>query len=316
MRLGHMRESNPVVQEAIRVAMQRLSKHGKANVTKKHILKVLFLAKERLPDDNRVKHDLAYYWYMEGPYSEAVYANFDHMISSGLVLKTHATKTYRLAPERALKPISSSDDLEEPRREIGRAAKEFPNVHDAVKRAYEDAPFKWYDTYNLKFRPKFESHCKDVLAGRESRHSVQEMLGRLDDAVLDYPTIPEFMGHRMIFMDFAKMLNAFMRRDSYHTDKDMLTTLRGLCGSIWDAFAYGVRVHHHDPQYDDRVGEWTSMYKRKVDRLDGEILNRMEEFGDVGIDEAELPPEIVDMALHPERYEFTPLELDTALGNR
>lgn len=170
-----MRESNPVVQEAIRVAMQRLSKHGKVNVTKKHILKVLFLAKARLSDDNRVKRDLAYYWYMEGPYSEVVYANFDRMISSGLVLKTHATKAYRLAPERAMKPISSSDDLEESRREIGRVAKEFPNVHDAVKRAYEAAPFKWYYTYNLKFRPKFESHCKDVLAGRESRHSTQDV---------------------------------------------------------------------------------------------------------------------------------------------
>lgn len=316
MILGHIRESNPVVQEAIRVAMQQLSKHGKVNVTKKHILKVLFLAKARLSDDNRVKRDLAYYWYREGPYSEVVYANFDRMISSGLVLKLHATNAYRLAPERAMKPISSSDDLEESRREIGRTAKEFPNVHDAVKRAYEAAPFKWYDTYNLKFRPKFESHCKDVLAGRESRHSAQEALGWLDDAVLDYPTIPEFMGHQMIFMDFAKVLNAFMRRDSYHTDKDMVATLRGLCGSMWDAFAYGVRVYRHDPQYNDRVGEWTSMYKREVDRLDGEILNLMEEFGDVGIDEAELPPEIVDMALHPERHEFTPLELDAALGNR
>ncbi len=53
--------ANPVVQETIRVAMQRLSKGDRANVTKLHILKTLFLAKNRLPDGSSIKRDLAYY---------------------------------------------------------------------------------------------------------------------------------------------------------------------------------------------------------------------------------------------------------------
>ena len=97
----------PTVQEAIRVAVHRLSKGGNVGVTKKHILKALFLAKERLPDDNSVKRDLAYYWYMEGPYSEVVYANLEQMVKDGLVKprKTSKSETYRLAPERALQPV-------------------------------------------------------------------------------------------------------------------------------------------------------------------------------------------------------------------
>lgn len=309
---GWARVSNPTVQEAIRVTMQRLPKGGRSGVTKKHILKVLFLAKERLPDGNRVKRDLAYYWYREGPYSEVVYANLDHMVADGLVeaRKIGKSETYRLVPERALRPVASGSDLDVVRREIGLVASENSNVHDAVRRTYEMAPSRWYAAYNLEFRPQFEKYCKDAPAGRGGTD--RDMLGRLEDAVLDYPTVPEFMEHRMAFMDFAKMANAFLRRDPHHAPEDASKWLSGLCSSVWETFAYGVRVRHHDPQYDGHVERWTEMYGEALDRLERETAERMGQFGDVGVDEPDLAPEIEDMALHPERHEFTPLSLDVA----
>lgn len=139
---------------------------------------------------------------------------------------------------------------------------------------------------------------------------------RLDDAVLEYPTVPEFMGHRMVFMDFAKILNAFLRRDSYHTRTDMLTRLGVMCSSIWKTFAYGVRVHHHDPQYDTHTMKWTRMYDDALNELDCEMTRCMEQFGNVGVSEPDLAPEIEDMVLHPERHEFTPLSLENVARYR
>ena len=140
---GNNRYGNLAVQEAIRITMQRLPKNS---VTKKHILKVLFLARERLPDDNHIRHDLAYYWYMEGPYSEVVYANLDHMQEDGLVKirRTGRSETYRLDPDRALMPIIHDTAMDAAKREIGRMASEFSDVHTAVSHTYEKAPFKWY----------------------------------------------------------------------------------------------------------------------------------------------------------------------------
>ena len=116
VRQSRARESSPVVQEAIRTVMQRLSMNGKVDVTKRHVSIALFLAKERLPDDNRVKHDLAYYWYREGPYSEVVHANLDHMAANGLVHKVPSMDAYRLASARI--PVASGDDLDVARRKI------------------------------------------------------------------------------------------------------------------------------------------------------------------------------------------------------
>ena len=292
--------------------MQQLSKNGKHRITKRHILKVLFLARERLPDGSNIKRDLAYYWYMEGPYSEVVDANLTLMVADGLVrvYKTNKSQTYQLMPERSLHLVVADADLDAARHEIGLVANENTDVRDAVERTYETAPSKWYATYNLRFKPQFEEHCKDMSAGRESRYANRDILEWLEDSVLDYPTVPEFLEHRMIFMDFAKMANAFLRRDLHHAPRDTLKWFSDLCSSMWDTFAYGVRVHHHDPQYDTHIEKWTEMYDDALDKLEHETAERMEQFGDVGVVEPDLAPEMEDMVLHPERHEFTLLSLD------
>ena len=171
---------NPTVQKAIRVAMQELSEnHSQTSVTKKHMLKVLYLAKERLPDDNRFKRDLAFYWYREGPHSEVVYDNLRDMVTNGLVRahKTPMSESYSLVSEQALLPVAVDADLAAVEREIRLTANENPTVRTAVKRAYEIAPYKWYTTYNREFRPKLKSHFRRILVGGKSRYSAQNVLG-------------------------------------------------------------------------------------------------------------------------------------------
>lgn len=314
---GWVWKSNPSVQEAIRVAIQRLSKDDKG-ATKKHILKVLFLAKESLPDDNHVKGDLAYYWYREGPYSQVVYVSLDQMVRDGLVMP-HATagsKTYHLVPGRARQPIVTDADLDVARREIGLVASENPNASDAIRSTYEKAPFKWYTTYNREFKPKFKRYCRDALAGRDGIYTDSAMLEQLDDAVLDYPTDPEFMEHRMNFMDFAKIVNAFLRRNPDHAAKDTLVWLSALCSDIWETFAYRVRMHHHDAPYDGHAKVWAEAYDKALGELDRETAKRMKQFGDVGVNEPDLAPEIKDMIRHPERHVFTPLSLEDVVENK
>lgn len=310
--------NNPTVQEVIRIAMQRLPRNGKANVTKKHILKVLFLAKEHLTDDNHIKHDLAYYWYKEGPYSDVVYANLDQMMKDGVVRvrKTHKSETYHLLPEQALRPIvPNDDDIDMAREKISQVAKQYPSMHAAVNHTYKGAPFKWYTTYSLEFRPKLESHFRDVLSGRKSTYRAQDILDRLDDAVLDYPTIPEFLEHRMIFVGFAKMLNALLRWDLYHTRHDLLEPLMAMCGNVWDVFTYMVRILHHDDYYDGRVHDWKIRYNQESAKLYYAIREHARILDKVVVDDLELTPDAEDVILHPERHEFKPLEPGTSIEN-
>lgn len=303
-----------IVLEMIRIAMQRLStKQNHPYVTKKKILKMLFQARERLPDKNPVKSHLAYYWYRDGPYSENISDGIRQLVRDNIIKisKTDSAETYRLVPERALLPLVDYDDhVDEAGSEISRVVGEGTHVGGMLRNIYAAAPFKLYGAYNLEFKPKFESHCDAILNRRESRYANGYILNLLDDAVLAYPPPPKFMEHRRVFMDFAKMLNALLRSDTLSTRTDLLKPLWALSRKVWDVFAYGVRIYHHDPYYDYRVDEWTSIYKRALIRLDIEIRAHVETFETAVVDYTRLAPDVEAMILHPEKHEFTPVVLD------
>ena len=304
-----------LVQEMIRIAMQRISKaQDHPYVSKKKILKVLYRAKECMSDDNPVKNHLVYYWYKDGPYSEMIYANIDQLVSGGRITahRRDASETYKLVPEYELQPLMTHDsDIDEAGREISQVADKFVNIHDMVRDIYARAPYKWYSAYNLEFKPKFESHCNAILDGHQSAHTNDDILNWLDDAVLDYPPLPKFMEHRRIFMDFAKMLNSFLRSDSSRTRKDLLETLQILSDRVWEVFAYGVRVDCHNDYYDDRVDDWKAAYAKKIDDLDGEVREHIKKFDVAVVDDRRLAPEVEDMILHPEKHDFKPWILDS-----
>lgn len=313
-------DPDPNVQELIRVAMQSRSTDTRNVITKKAILKTLFLTRVRLPDKNPVKRSLAFYWYKDGPYSEIVENNLKMLVSDRRVdrSKTAAWETYKLVPEHASRPIAPRDSLMDEAAGVVRSvSKEFVDVHDIVRHIYETAaPTPWYVSYRLEFMPKFEAHCKDVREGRESRHTPKQVLECLDDAVLDFPAASEFLGIRMTFMDFAKILNAFLRWDSYRTHGDLLDELSTMCNDIWDTFAYGMRVYHHDPYYEHHAGGWMREYERKLRELDRVTLERVRKFDRVVADDTRLAPDMEDMVLHPERHTFKPLEVGTVADPR
>ena len=194
---------------------------------------------------------------------------------------------------------------------------ESTGMHDLVRQAYETAaPTPWYVSYRLEFMPKFESHCGDIRGGRKSCYAPKQILDLLDDAVLDFPTAPEFLGIRMIFMDFVKILNAFLRWDAYRTRSDLLDELSVMCNDIWETFAYGVRVYYHDPYYERRVGGWKRMYEQELRELDRATLERVKKFDSFVVDDMLPASDMEDMALHPERHTFKPLEMDVVADAR
>lgn len=311
-----MSVNDAIVQEMVRITMQRLSTmQSHPYVTKKKILKVLFQVRERLHHENPIKSHLAYYWYKDGPYSEKIYAGIEQLVQDGIVRRsdTASAETYRLVPERALLSRVDHDDyMDEASSEIRRVVGEGTNVGRMLRSIYVGAPFELYGAYNLEFKPKLESHLNAILNGRESRYTNGYILNLLDDAVLAYPPPPKFMEHRRMFMDFVKMLNALLRSDASSTRRDLLKTLQGLSHKVWDVFTYGVRIDHHDPYYDCKVERWTRMYKQELIRLDTEIRAHVKTFEAAVVDDTRLALDIEAMIQHPEKHSFTPMVLDAA----
>ena len=59
---------------------------------------------------------------------------------------------------------------------------------------YDDAPYRWYDTYNLKFRVRFNNFCDTAASARDNagEYMLGDILNALEDAVLDFPPFPNF----------------------------------------------------------------------------------------------------------------------------
>lgn len=160
---------------------------------------------------------------------------------------------------------------------------------------------EWHAAYG-EFRERFTSHCKDILAGRECGDT-QDILERLDDAVLAYPAGKELMPHRYIFMDFCKMVNAFLRWDGRRSDTKMANALMELCSSIGDAFARGalLRGALHGTPF---AG---AEYDAEIAGLDRAVRKMLKESYDIMPYDYEICPEVEDMVLHPEKHKFTPV---------
>ena len=297
------------IHDLIRTAMQRLSaKTGTTHISKKKILKVLYLAKGRMQDCNPIKENLAYYWYLEGPYSEVVYEGIDHLVSNGMVTphKTQTSETYQFDSNRIRVPLVQSDEhVEEARKCISEAVDGFSHIEGTVGDIYDDAPYAWYKTYKQGFKVKFDSFCNAAGRGKPMYGS-NDILNVLDDAVLDFPPLPEFVDLRLAFMDFAKILNAFLRSE-YLEHQDKFGMLQKTCDEIWAVFAHGVRVKCHDAYYDIRADDWDEMYKAKLSVLDKDIRRQEKIFGGIASDDRRFVPEIEDVVLHPEGHTFKPI---------
>lgn len=298
---------NDAIQELIRTVIQRLSKKRPGvGISRKKILKVLYQVKKTMPDDNPLKKKLAYYWYLEGPFSTVVYENVDLLEARNVVTKSR--ETYKLVKQHVPSPlfVPSGEYVDSAKKEIGRVCEEFVNIDDAVEGIYDnDAPYAWYRTYKLEFMPKFESYCKAELEERDNRYHNKDIEDRLDDAVLDYPALPEFAEHRMIFMDFAKMLNALLNSTNLSSDKrrEMLHALGPMAEKIWKAFAERTRIEHHDDYYAGDVERWKIAYNDHISDLDREITWHLKNFESIA-DDRTLAPELEDIILHPERHDF------------
>ena len=311
--MGVIGSDQCTIQELIRIAFYRLyTRKDLRHVSRKAILKVLFHAKQRLPNSNPIKDTLAYYWYKEGPYSSLIYENIDHLQASGIITPSNSKyKTYLFDRDRISIPLTQSDKhMDEAKSAITETVDGFTHINALVEDLYSEAPHKWYDTYNLKFKVHFNNFCDKAASRNSARYTRDDILHDLEDAVIDFPPFPDFSELRRIFMRFARMLNSFLHTSDCLEHKEMFPILKSISNSIWNAFAYGVRIEHHDAYYEKEVNKWIAMYKEEISNLDADIRHHQKKIERVSTYVVKLPPNVADMKRHPEKYEFEELNID------
>ena len=202
--------------------------------------------------------------------------------------------------------------MDEAKDAINSVMDEFTHIDALVKEVYRTAPYKWYDTYNLKFKVRFNNFCNGVSSSNRSTgtYSREDILQNLEDVVLDFPLFPDFSELRRIFMRFARLLNSFLHTDNCLERKDLFSILQKISESIWDVFTYGVRIKHHDVYYENNMDNWTETYNTEINSLDADLCRNQDKIKQASTYVVKLAPSVLDMKQHPEKYGFEKMDID------
>ena len=303
--------TQPVIRDLVRVVFSKMSARKRRNLSKKAVLKILFQARKRLPDSNPIKDALPFYWFKAGPYSDVIYAAIESLQNDGMLLESRTGyKTYRFDSAKANVPLVHADQhMDEARAAITEVVAMSSHTEPLISEVYRDAPYQWYATYNLKFKTSFSEFCKSPAGNGPGGRRRDDILNALDDAVLDFPQFPEFPELYRAFMKFTRLLSSFLLTPGHAEHRDVFPILESMSNKIWDAFAYGVRIGHHDAYYDDRVDGWIKTYEDALAGLDADLRLHQEKIERVSTYEATASSQVVDMKQHPEKYGFEKLEL-------
>ena len=261
-------QTDPVVRNLIITAFQAHADAGRNLVSRKQVLKALYMAKMDLPPDNPAVAALPYYWYLNGPFSETVYAELSSMISDGSI--------YR-APDTRFRMFTLGDDITTPTFEgdlvtaadrVKSHAAGFTTVDDMLKEVYTKyGPYKFYTSYKLNFIPLIESHCDTIIDyGGAPDGTCELALDALTDSLLDIPSGKDFMRFRFALSSYARSLRVLCQVKPGHDSevRNDAKAARHISSSIWTAFGYHACLYNHDAYYDDHVDEWRA-------RLDGHM---------------------------------------------
>ena len=252
----------------------QICKIKNAKPSKTTIHKVLFILKSELPESNKIKGELPFYWYKYGPFSEVV-AN---SINDVLPEYNPPLEMEILSPDFE---FPYSDDFEEA---VHLLKDLLPSVNiynpkpfiDEIYR--RDAPCRFIPLFKLDFIEPLNKY-KDLLGASQTTlemfdkaHKYDE-LGRLEDNLYAceacLPSDSIFDSFNEAFSSYAttvprifdhiKNENLDLDDSYYHID-----TIVNESEKTWYTFTDGIRILYHDSYYDQEVSVWREKYKKSL----------------------------------------------------
>lgn len=266
----------PIVKELVRIVVTYFdSRKGQNKISKKTIQKILYRARNALPEDSAIRSAIPFYWYLNGPYCEDIDHAIATMKKEGVLLAADGKyELYSLNPDYKRERFVDHGDfqLEDIRKRIADEVgnmRGFSNLQ-LVKEIYDESPILFYPSYKDMFFKYFESFCNCYLQHDEKKRFVEkDILNYLEMAFVSLPPEPLFNDFKITFLKFkqaTELVVNYKRKDDPEYIA-ILEKLKELAGDVWKTFAHGARILKHDPPYEDRISQWNEMFESKTSAL-------------------------------------------------
>ena len=292
MKLEHREET---IKELIRLCLKyRASVDLEPKLTETAIQKILYKLKCELPQSNKIKDELPYYWFKAGAYSELV-SNTLHKMQRNKVL-IPARKKHRLYKKDYLlfelnkkylnkKMCKHDTDLIQATRLLKKIIEEmepFSLDKEIHFQYHHSAPLLFYPRFNLELMPSLDLYYDSINSSQvplEFDNSIslqrETLLKLLNLASSSLPFTSVFSDFKRSYFEFESSLSSMLKwqpaQSKYSDYRTLIKESAKLTAEIWETFAYGARLLQHDAFYQTRVSSWTKIFEEKVESMKSKV---------------------------------------------
>ncbi len=237
-------------------------------ISETKLQKILYKVKMTMSDDNPLKGSIPYYWYLHGPYSTYLKDQKEKMITEGNISSRSISEgTVFTASSMRLVNHSDNSELLEARKIIDEILDESSStstqsIMDDVYRNL--SPSKFY----LSFKNEFQASLKSFFDDPSKRQTSEQLLDMLEKSFGDLPNATLFRNYKYLLRDFTELLSHILKNDSL---KEYSSILKSIVKTIFETFAFGIRIKFHDEYYDGEIESWTNEFNNSVIDLESKI---------------------------------------------
>ena len=240
-------------------------------LTKTAVQKVLYELKRSLPEGNRVRDSLPYYWFEAGPFSEHVARGLDDLQSRGAVVREDHGRysVFKLGREGG-RLVEHDADIQEARAHLQRIVRGMRPLSAApeMRAQYERyAPTPFYPKFKLDFMPVLEQHSAQAERGEVDPDKAAFLAETLHDATISLPFLTLFRDFKRPYFDFetaCRRTLEWAEKGTKNKYAELMEQATNLSQQVWLTFASGARIMEHDDAYDGRVLDWHREFSKNV----------------------------------------------------
>ncbi len=234
-------------------------------IYKTAIHKILYKLYTVLPDDNKIRDQLPFYWYNYGPFSEVVAGELSALAESGILVEVTADSGNTMLQLSGPGEYPDTSDFEEASYHLENITKnvDLYNIKPFISEMYNNsAPVKLYPLFKLGFLDPLTKLADKPIVTRREISSLERTLYKCE----------AFLPSDNIFDDFNESFSSFVTSTARIFDEiddgEDTGYLTDMCSArteqTWMAFTKGVRILHHHDYYNQKVPHWNILYERSL----------------------------------------------------
>lgn len=230
------------------------------------IHKILYKLKQTLPDNNSIKGQIPFYWFLYGPFSEDIRRMLYELTQDNIIeplTTANEKEVFRFKREIAKPNNRDYADAKERLMEILKDVNPF-NITPFIRDIYNTyAPSPFITMFRLDYQDSLKKFYKKIQLGKSDSGLLRRLENMIYDCESELIENPLFEQYNSYFSTFVTTADRIF---DLCPDQENIIYLERLSQlgdySVWNTFGKGIRIIVHDEDYNSREKDWIKKYNR------------------------------------------------------